>query len=107
MPNAILATAGHVRFQDAPGNRGTELIITLEYEALGSAILSKVIEPITTAQLKSDLRRFKQWMETGEVATTEGQPAGARSKREPQRREPELQERRRLVAGTMSAATVH
>jgi uncharacterized membrane protein len=30
-------------------------------------------------QVKEDLRRFKQLIETGEVATTRGQPAGKRS----------------------------
>jgi uncharacterized membrane protein len=27
-------------------------------------------------QILVDLRRLKQWMETGEIAKTEGQPAG-------------------------------
>ena len=30
-------------------------------------------------QLANDLRRWKQLLETGEISTTEGQPAGRRS----------------------------
>jgi uncharacterized membrane protein len=42
---------------------------------LGSAIAAWFGED-PAQSIKMDLRRFKQVMETGEVITTEGQPAG-------------------------------
>lgn len=71
---------GSVRFQEAPGGRGTELRVVLSYRVpagkLGTmAALLTGEEP--GQQLRTDLFRLKQILETGEVATTEGQPAGA------------------------------
>jgi hypothetical protein len=45
--------------------------------------------------IRRDLHRFKQILETGEVATTEGQPSGrrsARAERERSGRESEVEE---------------
>ena len=44
--------------------------------ALGVAI-AKMFGEEPEQQLRSDLRRLKQILETGEIATTDGQPAGA------------------------------
>ena len=75
-------TAGSVRFQPAPGNRGTMVRVTFEYEPpagkLGAAI-AKIFGEDPVKQVNVDLRRFKQLMETGEIARTEGQPAGRAS----------------------------
>jgi uncharacterized membrane protein len=72
-------TVGSVQFRKAPGNRGTEVTVTLKYDPpagkLGAAIASLFGES-AEHQVQEDLRRFKQIMEAGEAPTTEGQPRG-------------------------------
>lgn len=71
--------AGIIRFQPAPGDRGTQVKITLEYKPLGGVVgdvLSKLFGESPKQQIGDDLRRFKMIMETGEIATTEGQTSG-------------------------------
>ena len=64
--------AGSVRFSEAPGGRGTEVKVLLSYELpagrLGEAAVSWLGES-GDQEVREDLRRFKQKMETGEVAT--------------------------------------
>jgi len=76
---ADIDNSGFVRFQPAPANRGTEVKVVLEYNppggALGAAI-AKLFGEEPTQQIGDDLKRFKQLMEAGEIATTEGQPSG-------------------------------
>lgn len=71
--------SGVVRFEIAPGNRGTivtvEMKIALPGGTLGSAVAAWFGKD-PQQSIKMDLRRFKQVMETGEIITTEGQPAG-------------------------------
>ncbi|WP_447980043.1 SRPBCC family protein [Candidatus Nitrospira bockiana] len=72
---------GVIRFTQAPGGRGTEVTIELEYEPVGSTLgsaLAKLFGEEPSQQIQEDLRRFKQLMETGEVPTTKGQPRGPR-----------------------------
>ena len=70
---------GVVRFEPAPGNRGTMVSVDMHYRppggTLGSAVAAWFGQDLPYS-IKMDLRRFKQVMETGEVITTEGQPAG-------------------------------
>ncbi|HZO88118.1 MAG TPA: SRPBCC family protein [Chthonomonadaceae bacterium] len=71
--------AGTVRFTPAPGGRGTVVDVTLEYSPPGGVIgatIAKLFGEEPSIQVEDDLRRFKQLMETGEVATTQGQPRG-------------------------------
>jgi uncharacterized membrane protein len=63
-----------VRFQPAPGGRGTELRVTLEYDPPFGKLGSKVAmlfreEP--GQQVADDLRHFKQVMETGEIVLSD------------------------------------
>ncbi|CUS39645.1 Cyclase/dehydrase [Candidatus Nitrospira nitrificans] len=71
--------AGSVRFESAPGGRGTMVTVKLQYRpplgTVGSAVAAWFGED-PSQTVKMDLRRFKQVMETGEVITTDGQPAG-------------------------------
>lgn len=72
-------TVGRVRFQPAPGNRGTEVHVRMEYKppaGLVGAAVAKLFGEEPSQQIADDLRRLKQVIETGEVATTTGQPAG-------------------------------
>jgi len=77
-PESDIDTTGEVLFRDAPGNRGTEVHVSFYYrlpEGMLGKLAGKVAHPITAVQLHQDLQRFKQMMETGEVATIEGQAA--------------------------------
>jgi uncharacterized membrane protein len=70
---------GVVRFVPAPGGRGTQVTVELEYEPIGGALgatVAKLFGEEPGQEIGEDLRRFKQLMETGEVPTTEGQPRG-------------------------------
>jgi uncharacterized membrane protein len=81
-PDSDLRNAGVVRFAPAPGQRGTEVTVELEFTppagALGAAI-AKVLGEHPEQQVRDDLRRFKQVMETGELVRTAGSPGGMRS----------------------------
>ena len=71
--------SGRVRFEQAPGGRGTMMTVEMQYGppggTLGSAVSAWFGED-PNQSIKMDLRRFKQVMETGEVITTDGQSAG-------------------------------
>jgi hypothetical protein len=52
-------------FQDAPGDRGTEIHV-------------ETGQPWTLAKAKEELRRFKQLFETGQIPRSDGAPEGER-----------------------------
>jgi uncharacterized membrane protein len=63
----------------APGEQGTELHVDLEYEATGGAIgeaAAKLTGNDPLQAVRDDLRRFKQFVETGEIARSPGTPEG-------------------------------
>ena len=70
---------GSVEFKPAPGGRGTEIHVHLRYHPpagrLGAAF-AKLFGEEPAQQIDEDLHRYKQRLETGEVASTEGQPVG-------------------------------
>ncbi|MFB2922438.1 MULTISPECIES: SRPBCC family protein [Aerosakkonema] len=73
---ADIDNSGFVRFQPAPADRGTEVKVVMEYNPPGGVVgsaIAKLFGEEPEQQIVSDLRRFKQLMETGEIATTEGQ----------------------------------
>jgi uncharacterized membrane protein len=74
-----LQNAGSVRFKPAPGSRGTEVQLTVEFVppagAIGQAVI-KLFGEVPAQYVGQGLREFKQNMEAGEIATTEGQPSG-------------------------------
>jgi uncharacterized membrane protein len=79
LPHADVDHAGSVLFRDAPGGRGTEVRIELQYNppaGAAGALISKLLGEDPTQQIEDDLRRLKQILEVGEVLTTEGQPHG-------------------------------
>jgi uncharacterized membrane protein len=79
LPGSDLDTAGSVHFKTAPGGRGTEVHVELQYippaGALGAAY-AKLMRQDPADRIKDDLRRLKQILETGETATVEGQSHG-------------------------------
>jgi uncharacterized membrane protein len=80
LPGAEVENSGSVSFVDAPGDRGTEVHVSLAYDPPAGAAGAKVAklfgeEP--SQQIRDDLRRFKQVMETGEVVLSDGSLGGA------------------------------
>ncbi|MCC5666824.1 SRPBCC family protein [Nostoc sp. CHAB 5784] len=76
---ADVDNSGFVRFKKAPGDRGTEVKVVLEYNPPGGALaatVAKLFGEEPEQQIGDELRRFKMLMEAGEIATTEGQPSG-------------------------------
>lgn len=74
LPGADVHNAGTVRFQPAPGDRGTEVRVTLEYDPPFGKLGTKAAmlwreEP--GQQVQDDLRHFKQVMETGEIVLSD------------------------------------
>jgi uncharacterized membrane protein len=70
LPDASVPNSGTVRFTEAPGDRGTEVHVELQYEPPGGklgALIAKLFGEEPQQQVKGDLRRFKQVMETGEI----------------------------------------
>ena len=79
LDNPDVASAGSVRFEPAAGGRGTVVRVVLKYDPPGGklgAFVARLFGENPEQQIDEDLRRFKQLMETGEIATTEGQPSG-------------------------------
>jgi uncharacterized membrane protein len=75
-------SVGSVRFERAPGGRGTIVKVTMRYSPPAGRIgatVAKLLGEGPEWQIKDGLRRFKQLMEAGEIITTEGQPAGRAS----------------------------
>jgi uncharacterized membrane protein len=66
-----IAHSGRIEFRDA-GRRGTVVVATIAYDppagTLGK-LVAKLFQREPAIQARRDLRRFKQLMETGEVAT--------------------------------------
>ena len=79
--HADVNNAGSVRFVDAPGGRGTVVRMSIDYiPPVGGKLAAKVAHFLgldNAGSVRESLRRFKQLMEAGEIATTSGQPAGA------------------------------
>ncbi len=68
---ADVVNSGKIEFRDA-GQRGTVVRATIAYEPPGGVIgkaLAKLFQREPRIQSRRDLRRLKQLMETGEIAT--------------------------------------
>jgi uncharacterized membrane protein len=73
---------GSVRFEPGPGGQGTHVRVEIYYGMPGGPTAAKAAQLVSMApesRVIEDLRRLKQLIETGEIATTRGQPAGTRS----------------------------
>lgn len=79
LPGSMVESMGRVEFMDAAGGRGTILHVSMQYNppagSLGAAF-AKLFGREPGHQIKEDLRHFKQIMETGEIASVDGQPSG-------------------------------
>jgi uncharacterized membrane protein len=79
LEGSMVSTAGSVNFDES--DRGTRVRVHLQYNPpagkLGAAIAWLFGEEPGT-QIREDLRRLKQLLETGEIPTTQGQPRGGK-----------------------------
>ena len=70
LPGASVANSGTVRFSAAPGGRGTEAHLEMDYAPpageLGS-LVARLFGQEPRQQVQADLRKLKQVLETGEV----------------------------------------
>lgn len=75
-PGADVPNSGRVEFRDA-GQRGTVVSATILYDppaGLVGKLVAKVFQREPAIQARRDLNRFKQLMETGEIATSAMNP---------------------------------
>jgi len=73
-----------ISYAPAPGDRGTEVRVTLGPEA-GRGVAEKlaaVVGKDSRRQLEDALRRFKQILETGEVLRSNASPEGTDARRQ-------------------------
>jgi uncharacterized membrane protein len=71
---AEIPNKGSVEFAAAPGDRGTEVRVCIDYYPRGGAAgkaAAKLSHGISEQQLEEDLKRLKQILETGEVVTAQ------------------------------------
>ena len=85
LPGSLVESMGRVEFNDAPGQRGTIVHVSMQYNppagSMGAAF-AKLFGKEPGQEIREGLRQFKQMMETGEIATVEGQPSGRSSAEE-------------------------
>ncbi|HEV2070219.1 MAG TPA: SRPBCC family protein, partial [Acidimicrobiales bacterium] len=90
LDGAEVPNSGTVRLAPAPGGGATEVRVDLEYRpplgAVGSAA-ARLFGEDPAQQIKDDLRRFKQVVETGDVVRSDGSPDGTRTQRQLHQRE--------------------
>ena len=79
LPDAAIPNTGSVRFHPASGGRGTVATLRFRFDPPGGALGDAAVKLLgaTPLKLAADgvLRRFKSLVETGEIPTTERQPA--------------------------------
>jgi len=70
--DADVENSGRIEFRDAPGGRGTIVTAVMRYDPPAGAIgrlVARFFRRDPAVQVRRNLRRFKQLMETGEIAT--------------------------------------
>jgi uncharacterized membrane protein len=79
LPGSLVGSSGSVHFVDAPNTLGTTVHVLMQYNPPGGsmgAVIARLFGEEPGQQLRNDLRNFKMMMETGEIATIEGQTSG-------------------------------
>lgn len=79
LPGSDVTHRGEVHFARAPGNRGTEVTVHLQYHPpVGAAgeLFARLANAVTAQGIKEEIRNFKRLLEAGELPTVEGQPSG-------------------------------
>jgi len=78
--SADVQVSGEARFTEAPGSRGTELHLQIDEDG---SIIEKIKGETPRQRAADDLRHFKQLVETGVVARSEGAQEGSDARRQP------------------------
>lgn len=76
--HSMIENSGSVTFKDA-GKYGTEVRVEILYRAPAGYIgkgIGELLSPLTESMIKEDIRNFRRIIETGELATIEGQASG-------------------------------
>jgi uncharacterized membrane protein len=74
-----VASAGSVRFEEAPGGASTLVRVSLKYDPPGGklgSLVARLFGENPEQQIDEDLARFKQLMESGSAANVGGQTSG-------------------------------
>jgi uncharacterized membrane protein len=79
-PDVLRSTDAQVSFKEAPGDRGTEIHVDLGEESVAGTVRN-LLGGAPLPKVKDELRRFKQRVETGQVARSDGTPEGERAER--------------------------
>lgn len=77
--NAQVPNEGKVEFRAAPGDRGTEVRVELQYFPPGGTLgagIARLFGEEPSQQIQDDLMKLKRLMEVGYEPTTQGQPSG-------------------------------
>jgi uncharacterized membrane protein len=85
LPGSRIDNSGTVHFAEAPGDRGTEVKVVLHYDVPGGRLgraVAKLFGEDPVQQVRDDLRRFKQVMETGDIVRSDGLPGGTHAKKQ-------------------------
>ena len=85
LPGSRIDNSGTVHFAEAPGDRGTEVKVVLHYDVPGGRLgraVARLVGENPVQQVRDDLRRFKQVMETGDIVRTDGLPGGTDAKKQ-------------------------
>src|SRR5688572_17281829 len=88
LENADIENSGSVRFTPAPGDRGTEIMLEMHFHPPGGTLgakFARMFDEVPKMQMRNDLRRFKQVLETGEVVHSDDSiEAGPNAARPPE-----------------------
>lgn len=79
LEEADVVNAGSVRFQPGPTGHGTYVRIAMNYNPPAGKVgvgIAHLLGAEPAQLIREDLRRLKQVMESGEIATIEGQSSG-------------------------------
>jgi uncharacterized membrane protein len=82
LEGATIRNSGRVEFLNSPDDRGTVVRVTLTYDPPAGAVgklIARLFQKEPKVQARQDLRRFKQLMETGEIATARPPDAAPRA----------------------------
>jgi uncharacterized membrane protein len=79
LPGASINNTGSVRFEHAAAGRGTRISISLQYDPPAgqlAVMFAKIFGKDADSEIDTDLHRFKNIIEAGEIPTSSGQPSG-------------------------------
>jgi uncharacterized membrane protein len=79
LPGGDIENAGSIRLAPVWDGRGTEVTLEVSYQPPAGTVgvaIAKMLGHDPNAQVREDLRRLKNLLETGEIPTVLGQPAG-------------------------------